>query len=86
MYIPPMSIKVLDHRHFGRKPVVGVHLIKSLARFRVDPNVENVQMSNIEAIQNPEQTSINIEEDMVEQVIILFGKIIKFIIQAFSIK
>ncbi len=37
-YTPPITIKVLDQRNFGRKPVVGVHEIKSLAKFRVDRN------------------------------------------------
>lgn len=56
-----MSIKVLDHRHFGRKPIVGVHTIKSLGRFRVDREKESIIFSNIEAIQNPEQVSLNME-------------------------
>ncbi|CAF0934963.1 unnamed protein product [Rotaria sordida] len=37
LYAPPMNIKVKDHRSFGRKPVVGFHIIKSLERFRCDP-------------------------------------------------
>lgn len=36
IYIPPMNINVLDHRMFGRKPIVGVHGIKSLSKFRVN--------------------------------------------------
>ncbi|XP_047127416.1 myoferlin isoform X1 [Hydra vulgaris] len=30
LYVPPLNIKVRDHRTFGRKPVVGRHVIKSL--------------------------------------------------------
>ena len=48
IYIPPMNINVLDHRHFGRKPIVGVHVIKSLSKFRVDRNKEAFLFSNIE--------------------------------------
>lgn len=62
VYIPPMNINVLDHRNFGRKPIVGVHVIKSLSRFRVDRDKEQFIFSNIEAIQSSEQTSLNMEE------------------------
>ncbi|XP_055863087.1 myoferlin-like isoform X4 [Biomphalaria glabrata] len=37
LYMPPMNIKVKDHRQFGRKPTVGVHVLKSLEDFRCDP-------------------------------------------------
>ncbi|CAF1637643.1 unnamed protein product [Adineta ricciae] len=37
LYTPPMNIKVRDHRSFGRKPIVGYHIIKSLETFRCDP-------------------------------------------------
>ncbi|XP_057307144.1 myoferlin-like [Hydractinia symbiolongicarpus] len=30
LYMPPVNIKIRDHRTFGRKPVVGRHIIKSL--------------------------------------------------------
>jgi len=41
-YIPPMNIKVRDHRSFGRKPIVGFHLIKSLESFHCDPTVPSL--------------------------------------------
>ena len=47
-YIPPMNIKIIDHRHFGRKPVVGVHTIRSLLKYKVD---RNKQESNFFAYQ-----------------------------------
>uniref|UniRef100_H2UZL9 Myoferlin n=1 Tax=Takifugu rubripes TaxID=31033 RepID=H2UZL9_TAKRU len=37
MYTPPIVIKVIDHRPFGRKPVVGQCTITSLEEFRCDP-------------------------------------------------
>ncbi|KAH9524694.1 hypothetical protein Btru_027538 [Bulinus truncatus] len=37
LYMPPMNIRVKDHRQFGRKPTVGVHVLKSLEDFRCDP-------------------------------------------------
>lgn len=61
LYIPPMNVNILDHRHFGRKPIVGVHVIKSLSRFRVNRDKEQNVFSNIEAIQNPDQTTLQLE-------------------------
>uniref|UniRef100_A0A8C0ZXP6 C2 domain-containing protein n=1 Tax=Castor canadensis TaxID=51338 RepID=A0A8C0ZXP6_CASCN len=37
LYMPPLVIKVIDHRQFGRKPVVGQCTIDQLDRFRCDP-------------------------------------------------
>ncbi|XP_061602091.1 myoferlin isoform X2 [Cololabis saira] len=37
MYTPPIVLKVIDHRPFGRKPVVGQCTIDSLEQFRCDP-------------------------------------------------
>ncbi|XP_070708516.1 myoferlin-like [Pempheris klunzingeri] len=39
MYAPPIVLKVIDHRPFGRKPVVGQCTITSLEEFRCDPYV-----------------------------------------------
>ncbi|XP_008284661.1 myoferlin isoform X2 [Stegastes partitus] len=37
MYTPPIVLKVIDHRPFGRKPVVGQCTIDCLGEFRCDP-------------------------------------------------
>ncbi|XP_058507903.1 myoferlin [Solea solea] len=37
MYTPPIVLKVIDHRPFGRKPVVGQCTIDCLDNFRCDP-------------------------------------------------
>ena len=51
MFIPPMNIKVIDHRHFGRKPVVGVYSIRNLWRYKVDRNKkENMILKSSESI------------------------------------
>ena len=42
LYVPPMNIKVKDHRSFGRKPVVGFNIIKSLELFRCDPTAPSL--------------------------------------------
>ncbi|KAK6186023.1 hypothetical protein SNE40_008141 [Patella caerulea] len=37
LYMPPVNIRVRDHRQFGRKPNVGVFVLKSLEEFRIEP-------------------------------------------------
>ena len=37
LYMPPVNVRVRDHRQFGRRPTVGIHVLKSLEKFRVDP-------------------------------------------------
>ncbi|XP_058476456.1 myoferlin-like [Solea solea] len=39
MFTPPIVLKVIDHRPFGRKPVVGQCTITSMEGFRCDPNI-----------------------------------------------
>uniref|UniRef100_A0A3Q1AXV2 C2 domain-containing protein n=1 Tax=Amphiprion ocellaris TaxID=80972 RepID=A0A3Q1AXV2_AMPOC len=36
LYMPPIIIKVIDNRQFGRKPVVGQCTIRSLVEYRLD--------------------------------------------------
>ena len=40
LYAPPLNIRVRDHRQFGRKPLVGIHTVKSLGVFRREPGAE----------------------------------------------
>jgi dysferlin len=48
IYMPPMSIKVIDYRNFGRKPIVGIHTIKNLLKYRVDREKEQFSFTNLE--------------------------------------
>ena len=34
LYMPPMNIRVKDHRQFGRKPMVGIHVLKNFEVFQ----------------------------------------------------
>ncbi|XP_066534334.1 myoferlin isoform X2 [Hoplias malabaricus] len=45
MYTPPIVLKVIDHRPFGRKPIVGQSTIDSLEEFRCDPYISTVEVS-----------------------------------------
>ncbi|XP_061765119.1 myoferlin isoform X3 [Nerophis ophidion] len=67
MYTPPIVLKVIDHRPFGRKPVVGQCTITSLERFRCDPYIITAEgaMSSKMALMAAipyKQVSINMEE------------------------
>lgn len=50
LYTPPMNIKVRDHRSFGRKPIVGYHIIKSLETFRCDPKKPSLTLMQTSSI------------------------------------
>uniref|UniRef100_W5KXZ3 Myoferlin n=1 Tax=Astyanax mexicanus TaxID=7994 RepID=W5KXZ3_ASTMX len=45
MYTPPIVLKVIDHRPFGRKPIVGQCTIESLEEFRCDPYTDTAEVS-----------------------------------------
>lgn len=36
-YMPPMNISVRDHRAFGQKPRVGIHVLKDMAPYQIEP-------------------------------------------------
>ncbi|XP_012731581.3 myoferlin isoform X3 [Fundulus heteroclitus] len=66
MYTPPIVVKVIDHRPFGRKPVVGQCTITSLEEFRCDPYVivsEGARASKMALMTAPRKdVSITVEE------------------------
>ena len=37
LYAPPLNIRVMDKRSFGRCPLVGTHVVKTLKPFIVEP-------------------------------------------------
>uniref|UniRef100_A0AAR2KIM0 C2 domain-containing protein n=1 Tax=Pygocentrus nattereri TaxID=42514 RepID=A0AAR2KIM0_PYGNA len=45
MYTPPIVLKVIDHRPFGRKPIVGQCTVDSLEEFRCDPYMDIAEVS-----------------------------------------
>ena len=52
LYAPPLNIRVRDNRQFGRKPLIGIYVVKSLEPFRCDPLPEDVEEEEIQAIPN----------------------------------
>ncbi|XP_076830135.1 myoferlin isoform X2 [Brachyhypopomus gauderio] len=66
MYTPPIVLKVIDHRPFGRKPIVGQCTIDSLEEFRCDPNVGTIEVARTAKVAMmasfPGDVIINIED------------------------
>ncbi|XDV44943.1 hypothetical protein PO909_013147 [Leuciscus waleckii] len=66
IYAPPIVLKVIDHRPFGRKPVVGQCTISSLEEFRCDPyaTVAEVAMSSKMSLMaaGPRDLHVNIDD------------------------
>ena len=48
LYAPPLNIRILDKRSFGRMPLVGTHIIKSLKDFHVDPVLSPEQKAAVQ--------------------------------------
>ncbi|XP_041065098.1 myoferlin isoform X2 [Carcharodon carcharias] len=66
MYTPPIVIKVIDHRPFGRKPVVGQCTIHSLQGYRIDPYAERETVgmqSKASLLSNARDCVIDIEDN-----------------------
>ncbi|KAG7462453.1 hypothetical protein MATL_G00185020 [Megalops atlanticus] len=66
MYMPPIVLKVIDHRPFGRKPIVGQCTITSLEEFRCDPYSAGAQVAMAAKVAllaaAPQDTVIDMEE------------------------
>ena len=48
LYAPPLNIRILDKRSFGRMPLVGTHIIKSLKDFHVEPVLSAEQKAAVQ--------------------------------------
>ncbi|XP_071949270.1 myoferlin-like isoform X3 [Antedon mediterranea] len=63
LYTPPMNLKIRDHRAFGRKPIVGIHVVKSLQEYRCDPT-QQAEITELPDNPDPEMVAMayNAEE------------------------
>lgn len=51
MYSPPINIRVRDNRAFGRKPLVGIHSVKSLSAFKYKlPSLKSVEDGEVDEV------------------------------------
>jgi len=50
--MPPVNLRVRDHRAFGRKPTVGMHVIRSLEKYMVSstPQPTYITASNTDQV------------------------------------
>lgn len=55
LYMPPLVIKVIDNRQFGRKPVVGQCTIRSLEEYRCLPENQDEELTEEELGENGEK-------------------------------
>ncbi|XP_067092623.1 myoferlin [Osmerus mordax] len=66
MYTPPIVLKVIDHRPFGRKPIVGQCTIDTLEEYRCDPycnDTEGIMSAKVSMIAAAQDSFIiNIED------------------------
>ncbi|XP_061664091.1 dysferlin isoform X2 [Syngnathoides biaculeatus] len=55
LYTPPIVIKIIDNRQFGRKPVVGQRTIRSLEEYRCPPGAEEADADAEAEARDPAQ-------------------------------
>ncbi|CAL8071098.1 unnamed protein product [Calicophoron daubneyi] len=54
LYLPPMNICVRDHRAFGLKPLVGMHVLKNFGKYKVAPRKNRMEpLCNIPVLCDP---------------------------------
>uniref|UniRef100_A0A8D0GIT3 Dysferlin n=1 Tax=Sphenodon punctatus TaxID=8508 RepID=A0A8D0GIT3_SPHPU len=62
LYSPPVVIKVIDNRQFGRKPVVGQCTIRSLEQFICDPYTPQPLRDDLSSLTPRDDVLIDIDD------------------------
>ncbi|XP_043919995.1 dysferlin isoform X2 [Protopterus annectens] len=60
LYAPPITLKIIDNRQFGRKPVVGQCTIRSLEEYYVNSFTEEKEFTDAQ----PDEVSITPRDDV----------------------
>ncbi|XP_034158677.2 myoferlin [Pangasianodon hypophthalmus] len=74
MYTPPIVLKVIDHRPFGRKPTVGQCTIDSLEEYRCDPYMGTSEVSRTARVAMMVATSRDVIIDIEDKIPIVDSK------------
>jgi len=62
LYAPPLNICILAKRSFGRQPMVGTHIIKSLKDFHVEPVLPSEQKAAVQGEKIRREGHVTLDE------------------------
>ena len=62
LYAPPLNIRILDKRSFGRQPMVGTHIIKSLKDFHVEPVLSSKEKAAVQGEKIRREGHVTLDE------------------------
>lgn len=69
-HVPPLNITLVDHRAFGRKPIIGMHQVNCLSKYYLcnqDKELPKPPKKHIEDIVQNNTVVLNLEESPKER-------------------